>query len=101
MKVITICGSMKFQKEIMEIAEKMALLGDCVLAPVYHVLEYIEITKEQLQKIKEEHLKRIELADTIFVVNKDDYIGDSTKLEIEYANKLGKEIIYYTDVKIF
>ena len=101
MKIITICGSMKFQKEMMEIAEKMALSGDCVLTPVYHVLEDIKITKEQLQKIKEEHLKRIELADTIFVVNKDDYIGDSTKLEIEYANKLGKEIIYYTDVKIF
>lgn len=45
MKIITICGSMKFQKEIMEIAEKMALLGDCVLTPVYHVLEDIEITK--------------------------------------------------------
>lgn len=99
MKIITICGSMKFQKEIMEIAEKMALLGDCVLTPVYHVLEDIEITKEQLLKIKEGHLKRIELADTIFVVNKDDYIGDSTKLEIEYANKLGKKIMYYKDIK--
>ena len=62
-------------------------------------LEDIEITKEQLLKIKEEHLKRIELADTIFVVNKDDYIGDSTKLEIEYANKLGKKIMYYKDIK--
>ena len=92
-------GHGKSQKEMMEIAEKMALLGDCVLTPVYHVLEDIEITKEQLLKIKEEHLKRIELADTIFVVNKDDYIGDSTKLEIEYANKLGKKIMYYKDIK--
>ena len=27
------------------------------------------------------------------------YIGNSTKLEIEYAKKLGKEIMYYTDLK--
>lgn len=26
------------------------------------------------------------------------YIGNSTKQEIEYANKLGKEILYYTDL---
>ena len=29
------------------------------------------------------------------VVNKDSYIGDSTKLEIDYATKLNKEIIFY------
>ena len=33
----------------------------------------------------------------ILVVNINNYIGESTNLEIEYAKKLGKEIIYYTD----
>ena len=31
------------------------------------------------------------------VVNVNNYIGESTKLEIDYANKLNKNIIYYTD----
>lgn len=31
MKVITVCGSMKFYKEMLEIAEKMELKGNCVL----------------------------------------------------------------------
>lgn len=31
----------------------------------------------------------------IYVVNKNNYIGESTKIEIEYAEKLGKEIIYF------
>ena len=28
------------------------------------------------------------------IINKDKYIGESTNLEIEYAKKLGKEILY-------
>lgn len=98
MKIITLCGSLKFQKEMMTIAEKMALEGYCILTPVYPVSENIERTEEQLIKLKETHFKRIEFSDTILVVNVNNYIGDSTNLEIEYAKKLGKEIIYYTDL---
>ncbi len=94
MKVITLCGSLKFKKEMMETAEKMVLEGNCILTPVYPILEDFERTEEQLKKLKEAHFKRIELSDAILVINKDNYIGKSTKLEIEYAEKLGKEIIY-------
>lgn len=94
MKVITLCGSLKFKKEMMETAEKMGLEGNCILTPVYPILENFERTEEQLRKLKEAHFKRIELSDAILVINKDNYIGKSTKLEIEYAEKLGKEIIY-------
>ena len=94
MKVITICGSLKFQKEMMIVAEKLALEGNCVLTPVYPISEKLEKTEEQLEKLKEAHFKRIELSDAIYVINKDNYIGKSTELEIEYAQKLGKEIIY-------
>ena len=94
MKIITICGSLKFQKEMMIVAEKLALKGNCVLTPVYPILENLKMTDEQLEKLKEAHFKRIELSDSIYVINKDNYIGKSTKLEIEYAQKLGKEIMY-------
>ena len=94
MKVITICGSLKFQKEMMMEAEKLTLKGNCVLTPVYPILENIEKTEIQLEKLKEAHFKRIELSDAIYVINKDNYIGKSTKLEIEYAEKTGKEILY-------
>lgn len=94
MKIITICGSLKFKKEIMITAEKLALEGYCVLTPVYPVLDNVERTEEQLIKLKEAHFKRIELSDIIFVVNKNGYIGKSTKLEIEYAKELKKEIMY-------
>ena len=98
MKIITLCGSLKFQKEMMIIAEKTALEGNCILTPVYPIIENCERTDEQLKKLKKAHFKRIELSDAILVINKNNYIGDSTKLEIEYAKKLGKEIMYYTDL---
>lgn len=88
MKIITMCGSLEFQKEMMKVAEKIALDGYCVLTPVYPVLENIERTEEQLIKLKEAHFKRIELSDAILVVNINNYIGDSTKLEIDYAKKI-------------
>lgn len=98
MKIITLCGSLKFQKEMMYIAEEMSLKGNCILTPVYPVLVNCKRTDEQLEKLKEAHFKRIELSDTILVINVNNYIGKSTNLEIEYAKKLGKEIIYYTDL---
>lgn len=87
MKIITLCGSLKFKKEMMEIAEKMALDGNCVLTPVYPVLENYKRTDRQLELLKEAHFKKIELSDSILVVNINNYIGNSTNLEIEYAKK--------------
>lgn len=96
MKIVTICGSLKFQKEMMEYAQKLSLQGNCVLTPIYPVLEGIEITKEQLKILKDAHFKKIELSDFIYVIDKDGYIGESTKLEIEHAKSLGKDVIYYS-----
>ena len=98
MKIITLCGSLKFQKEMMIVAEKLALQGNCILTPTYPVIENIEITEEQIAMLKEAHFKRIEIANAIFVVNVNNYIGNSTNVEIEYAKELGKEIMYFTDV---
>ena len=75
----------------------MALEGYCILTPVYSVSKKIDITKKQLINLKEAHFKRIELSDAILVVNINNYIGESTNLEMDYTKK-GKEIIYYTDL---
>ncbi len=45
--------------------------------------------KEALDEL---HFRKIDLADEIFVINKDGYIGESTRKEIEYAEKLGKPV---------
>ena len=41
-----------------------------------------------------QHLAKIDLADEIFVINVDGYIGDSTRREIAYAEFKGKSVAY-------
>ena len=99
MKVITVCGSYKFKKEMVEITEKMTLQRNCVLMPnelTRHKKE--EYTEEEARIIGGMHKEKIKLSDAILVVNVNDYIGESTKREIEYAKSLNKEILYYTDL---
>lgn len=99
MKIITVCGSLRFRKEIMEITEKMALQGNCMLSIVYPAKpDKDDYTDEEIAMLGKMHKERIKLSDAILVVNVDHYIGNSTENEIEFAKSLNKEIIYYTDL---
>lgn len=100
MKIITICGSMKFVREMMEISEKIELQGNVVLMPIYNPSRPNKeaFTNEEILILDEMHRERIKLSDAILVVNIDGYIGNSTSKEIEFAKLLNKEIIYYTDI---
>lgn len=44
------------------------------------------------------HLRKIDLADEVFVLNVGGYIGDSTRAEIDYAVKIGKPVRYLEDI---
>ena len=100
MKIITVCGSLKFYKEMMEITEKVELEGNCMLVPIYNPSKSSkdDFTEEETLILDKMHKERIKLADAILVVNVDGYIGSSTKSEIEFAKSLNKEIMYYTDL---
>lgn len=101
MKIITVCGSLRFVKEMMEITEKMELQGNCMLVPIYNPSrpDKDSFTEEEGLMLDKMHKERIKLADAILVVNVNGYIGSSTSKEIEFAKSLNKEIIYYTDCK--
>lgn len=94
MKVITICGSMRFSKDIMRIATELETdKGYCVLQPVYACDDKV-LNEQELQNIKNAHYKKIDISDAIFVVNVGGYIGKSVTEEIAYAKSLNKEIFY-------
>lgn len=100
MKIITVCGSLRFMKEMMEITEKMELQGNCVLSPIYPTKpDKDAYTENEALMLDKMHKEKIKISDAILVVNVDNYIGNSTKSEIEFAKSLGKEIIYYTNLK--
>lgn len=45
------------------------------------------------------HLKKIDISDSIYVINPGGYIGSSTAREIAYAESLGKQVRYYEPLK--
>ncbi len=94
-KIITICGSLKFQEEIIKTAIKLELEGYTVLIPIIPITNNLSLTSEEKTILGQIHKERIKISDAIYVVNLNNYIGPSTKSEIEYAQKLNKEIIYY------
>lgn len=99
MKIITVCGSYKFKKEMIEITEEMTLKGNCMLTPnELAKSNKDDYTQEEALMIDKMHKEKIRLSDAILVVNVNNYIGNSTKSEIEFAKSLNKEIIYYTDL---
>ncbi len=100
MKIITVCGSLKFYKEMMEIAEKVELQGNCMLVPIYNPSKSSkdDFTEEEADMLGKMHKEKIKLSDAILVVNVGNYIGNSTAKEIEFAKSLNKEIMYYADL---
>lgn len=94
MKVITICGSMRFEKQMIKIARDLEFEGYCVIQCVYNI-EKTQENQSQLFRLAEAHYKKIEISDAIYVVNIGGYIGESCKKEIEYAKSLNKQIIYH------
>lgn len=52
---------------------------------------WAEGTKEMLDDM---HKRKIDMADEIYVINRDGYIGESTMSEIDYAKSKGIPIHY-------
>lgn len=95
-RVITLCGSTKFKDEFMYAQKELTLQGNIVISVGLfgHSGDdevWREGTKEMLDDM---HRRKIDMADRIFVINKDGYIGESTQREIYYALSLGKEVGY-------
>ena len=95
-KVITLCGSTKFKEAFLKAQKDLTLQGNIVISvglfghsgddEVWNVG-----TKEMLDDM---HKRKIDMADEIFVINVGGYIGESTKSEIEYAERNGRVVRY-------
>lgn len=97
MKTITICGSMKFEREMAQIAFELETKhGYNVLQCVYNS-EKKELTDEELNALEEAHYKKIDISDGIYVVDINGYIGSRTGEEIKYAKENKKEIIMHSE----
>jgi hypothetical protein len=93
-KVVTLCGSTRFKDEFMEIQKQLTLQGILVISVGCFGHAGDVFTDEQKIMLDDMHKRKIDMADEIFVINKNGYIGSSTRSEIEYAIKTGKKVNY-------
>ena len=95
---ICLIGSTRFEDTFRELEMDLSLKGFIVLSPLVYTQtgdkplcgEENKIILDLVQK------EKIRQSDVVFVVDKDNYIGNSTKQKIEYAELLNKKILYYS-----
>ncbi|MBR6689466.1 MAG: hypothetical protein IKL68_05570 [Clostridia bacterium] len=102
-KVITLCGSTKFKDEFLREQKRLTLDGNIVISvglfghsgdkEVWENMDEGTLTKTK-EMLDDMHKRKIDMADEIFVINVNGYIGESTKSEISYAESTGKTVNY-------
>ena len=95
--VITLCGSTKFKEDFERVNRELTLAGNIIISVGCFGHMDMEPTEEQKVMLDDIHKRKIDMADAIYVINKNGYIGSSTKSEIQYAREHGKRIIYMED----
>ena len=88
-KIVTLCGSTRFKEQFIEVQKRLTLEG-CIVISVgmFGHSGDEEVWKPGVKDMLDDmHLRKIDIADEIFVINVGGYIGESTRREIAYAEK--------------
>ena len=95
-KVITLCGSTRFKDQFLEAQKRLTLEGNIVISVgLFGHSGDDEVWTEGIKEMLDNmHKRKIDMADSIYVINVGGYIGESTRSEIDYATRHGKEILY-------
>ena len=99
-KIVTLCGSTKFKDDFIREQKRLTLEGNIVLSVgLFGHSGDTEVWNEGVKEMMDDmHKRRIDMSDEIFVINKDGYVGSSTKSEIEYAIKTNKVVKYMEEI---
>lgn len=99
--VITcLCGSTRFWREFQAASLRETLAGKIVLsigaASGTDDEHFGNLPREDYDRVKAMldtlHLRKIDLCDEVLILNKDGYLGESTRRELAYALEHGKRV---------
>jgi hypothetical protein len=93
-KIITLCGSTRFKDQFLEKQKELTLEGNIVISVGCFGHSGDVFSEADKIMLDDMHKRKIDLADEIFIINVDGYIGKSTLSEIEYAKSRGKPVNY-------
>ncbi len=98
--IVCLCGSTKFSDAFKQANLQETLAGKIVLSIGcdFKSNDAKGLSKDVKKQLDKLHLRKIDIADEVLILNVDNYIGESTKKELAYAKKNGKVIRYWEDV---
>ncbi|MET9020985.1 hypothetical protein ABZV93_13455 [Actinopolymorpha sp. NPDC004070] len=106
-RIVVLCGSTRFYEEFRRQNLRLTLDGAIVLSIGWETgadgdlvgadgTDEVDEVKARLGAL---HLRKIDLADEVLVLNVDGYVGESTSREIAYATGIGKPVVYLHPVQ--
>ena len=99
-KVITLCGSTRFEAQFMEVNRRLTMDGCVVISlgmfslPDLPGYDWSADSSDLRERLGRLHLQKIRMADEVYIVDPAGYVGESTRREIAYAESLGKPVRY-------
>lgn len=101
--IVCLCGSTRFWRTFQQASLQETLAGKIVLsigaASGTDDEHFGGMPKEEYDRVKamldELHLRKIDLADEVLILNCFEYIGESTARELAYARTLGKLVRFW------
>lgn len=92
-KVVCLCGSTRFREAFENANRTETLAGNIVLSVgLFGHYEGLDMAGETKARLDDLHLRKIDLADEVLILNVGGYIGESTRRELQYADGIGKRI---------
>lgn len=97
---VCLCGSTRFSQAFQEANLRETLAGNIVLTIGCDMRSdadlFADKSEDDLKRIKADldtlHLRKIDLADEVLILNVGGYIGESTRRELNYARANGKRV---------
>jgi hypothetical protein len=105
-KVITLCGSTRFETEFAEVNQRLTMDGCVVISlgmfglPDLPGDDWTANSSDLKGRLDGLHLQKIRMADEVYIVDPGGYVGDSTQREIAYAESLGKPVRYLSRERV-
>ncbi len=99
-KVVTLCGSTRFEAEFAEVNQRLTMEGCVVISlgtfslPDLPDNDWTADRSDLKGRLGRVHFQKIRMADEVYVVDPGGYLGESTRREIAYAESLGKPVRY-------
>lgn len=97
--VVALCGSSRFKDDFVREARRLTLEGNLVLMPTIFNHAEDEAASDAAPMLDNLHKQRIAMSESIYVINRDGYVGESTAAEIAWAEELGKAVKYMEDIQ--